>query len=215
MISFITSNLLWTCGLPIAIFIAILFVIALFYKPLLLVVIPFFIFSFYFFRNPERQCIERLTDPNVFISPADGKVVDVAFDPHNGFDGYARRISIFLSPLDVHVNWVPVDGVIEAINYRPGKFLVAFAPKSSTINERNDLVISVRGKSIIVRQIAGFIARRICWWVNKDEAIVAGQKYGMIRFGSRVDLLLPADVDILVAVGDRVQGGCSVIAKWQ
>ncbi len=217
MITFFTSNLLLTRGRPVALILGLLFIGSLiFYKPLLFFVVPLIIFSLYFFRNPERICNERLADSSIIISPADGKVVDIAFDPNNAFEGYTHKISIFLSPFDVHVNWIPVDGVIREINYRPGKFVVAFAQKSSDINERNDIVIETsRGKTIIVRQIAGFIARRICWWVHEGDSVMHGQKYGMIRFGSRVDILLPAAIKIVVKPGDRVFGGCSVLAKWQ
>lgn len=209
----IKSNLLWRDGKYIALFLLVSGILsALFFKFLLIPVIGLFIFSFYFFRNPERLCAEALTDKSVLICPADGKVVDVS-DIQDG--SYRKKISIFLSPLDVHVNWLPIDGAIKQVIYRPGKFVVAFAPKSSDINERNDVVIeSKNGKTIIVRQIAGFVARRICCWVKENDNVQAGQKFGMIRFGSRVDIFLPENVEISLTIGDIVKGGQTVLGRW-
>lgn len=168
-------------------------------------------FSAYFFRNPVRICQEALNNPHVLICPADGKVV--AIEPiEDGFVGTAQRVSIFLSPLDVHVQWAPLAGKIHQVNYRPGKFVVAYAPKSSDINERNDVaLITTNGEKILVRQIAGFVARRICCWVHTGEQLNAGDKYGMIRFGSRVDIIVPRYTTIAVQVNDRVVGGQTVL----
>lgn len=209
----IKNNLLWRDGKYIALFLLVSAILsALFFKFLLIPVISLFIFSFYFFRNPERLCTEALTDKSILICPADGKVVDVS-DIKDDF--YRKKVSIFLSPLDVHVNWLPIDGTIKQVIYRPGKFVVAFAPKSSDINERNDVVIeSKNGKTIIVRQIAGFVARRICCWVKENDKVQAGQKFGMIRFGSRVDIFLPENVEISVTIGDIVKGGQTVLGRW-
>lgn len=214
-INFFRFNLLWSHGRTIALVTAgVVGLSFLFLKPLFYLSLAFFGFSLYFFRNPKRVCTEAETDSRVIICPADGKVVDIKEDIHNGFDGYAYRISIFLSPLDVHVNWTPVAGVVERVDYRPGKFVVAFAPKSSEINERTDIVIVTDDMfRIKVRQIAGFIARRIVWWVKKGQGVDAGEKYGMIRFGSRVDIFLPANVDINVAIGQQVYAGQTVLGR--
>jgi len=213
MIDFLQNNLLWFDGK----FIGILLLVAIslsfyWYRYLLILFIPALIFCLYFFRNPKRVCVEKLQDNSVLISPADGKVVDIS---EGNFEGYARKISIFLSPLDVHVNWSPEEGTVQKVCYRPGKFIVAYAPKSSDINERNDIFIKCKnGKTILVRQIAGIVARRICCWVGPEEELFAGQKIGMIRFGSRVDVFLPENVKIEIEVGQRVKGGQTVLARW-
>jgi phosphatidylserine decarboxylase len=215
MMTWLTSNLLWSEGLCICIALIVFgagaFVL---YRPLMYLVLALFIFSFYFFRNPVRVCPQAV-DPAVLVCPADGKVVDVQYDHASGIEGYACKVSIFLSPLDVHVNWSPVAGVVDAVIYKPGTFSMAFLPKSSLLNERNDIRIQMaNGKMVLVRQIAGTIARRICCWVGKDATVKAGQKIGMIRFGSRVDVLLPSGVDIQVGVGQRVYGGQTVLGRW-
>lgn len=161
------------------------------------------------------MCPEALHDDAVLICPADGQVVDIQYDAHNGIDGYAQKVSIFLSPIDVHVQWVPIAGTIERIAHKPGTYSFAFLPKSSEFNERNDVVVRARnGQSIMVRQIAGTIARRICCWVEEGQQVAAGQKYGMIRFGSRVDLLLPENVHVAVGIGQQVLGGHTVLGRW-
>jgi len=210
------NNLLWTQGLPIVIILVALSVFSfVFFKPLIYFIVGFFIFSLFFFRNPERICKEALDDPSVLVCPSDGKVVDIVYDKHAGLDGYTQRVSIFLSAFDVHVNWVPMSGIVKQIAYKKGAFKLAFLPKSSELNERNDLLISDQnGKTIKVRQIAGLVARRICCWVNEGESVKTGQKYGMIRFGSRVDIFLPAEVTLNVGVGQRVYGGQTVLGRW-
>lgn len=217
MITWFTSNLLWTQGVTIALCLSILTLSAWFVsRKVASVFLLLFAFSFYFFRNPERVCPELAYDPAVLVCPADGKVVDVQYDASAPFDGYAHKISIFLSPLDVHVNWIPTPGVVEKVMYRPGTFTFAFLPKSSEFNERNDILVRhASGNTLIVRQIAGIIARRICCWVQEGQTVEAGEKYGMIRFGSRIDLLLPAMVDVAVAVGQKVVGGQTVVARWR
>lgn len=217
MQTFITNNLLWTQAPSIALVLALCFIISLiWYRPLLFIIIPAIIFSIYFFRNPERVCLPALHDPSIIVCPADGKVVFVGYDNDNGFEGYANKISIFLSPFDVHVNRIPVNGTVESIIYRPGTFSFAFLPKSSELNERNDVHVRAENNStLVVRQIAGTIARRICWWVEPNQAVKAGERFGMIRFGSRVDILLPTNVRVVVGMGQRVYGGATVLAMWQ
>lgn len=216
MLAFLRTNLLWSEGLTIAIVLGSLAVVSfLFFRPLFYVVVGLFIFSLYFFRNPKRVCEPALSDASVLVCPADGKVVDIQYDKSEGFDGYVQRISIFLSPFDVHVNWTPMAGDVKKVVYRPGTFKAAFLPKASEFNERNDLLLaSPNGRTILVRQIAGTIARRICCWVKEGERVAFGQKYGMIRFGSRVDILLPGNVELNVGVGQRVYGGQSVLGRW-
>lgn len=215
MFSFITTNLIWTQSVWIVIVLAAVAVLAWFIaRPVTYVAILAFIFCFYFFRNPDRVCPEALVDDTVIVCPADGKVVDIQYDPNGGFKGYHQKISIFMSPLNVHVNRIPVAGTIEKIEYVPGQFMMAFLPKSSELNEHNDLVIKrVDGKSVLVRQIAGTVARRIVCWVEQGQSVLAGQKYGMIKFSSRVDLFLPEQAKIDIKVGQKVYGGKTVIGR--
>jgi len=188
----------------------------IFFRPVWYISLFLLIFSFYFFRNPDRVCIPALDDAAVLICPADGKVVDIVFDSTMQLEGFAQKVSIFLSPIDVHVNWTPMSGTVEDVVYRPGTFSMAFLPKASELNERNDVSIAnQKGEKIVVRQIAGTIARRICCWVKKGQSVPAGLKYGMIRFGSRVDILLPANVTLAVGIGQRVVGGQTVLGRWQ
>ena len=158
------------------------------------------------------MCLPALSDENVIICPADGRVVDVQ---QGDFNGYAQRVSIFLSPLDVHVQWAPFTGVAQDIIYKKGTFSMAFLPKSSELNERNDVVfVDEHQRLVVVRQIAGTIARRICCWISSGDSVVAGDKYGMIRFGSRVEIFLPAKVHISVQKSERVYGGQTVLGSF-
>ena len=213
MFQSITSNLLWTeSPWIVAVLLVVGFIGWFFIKPLFYGALILFAFCFYFFRNPERVCPEAI-DQNVLVCPADGKVVDVSYDPNGGFKGYHYKVSIFLSPLNVHVNWIPISGIITKIEYVPGKFMMAFLPKSSELNEHNDIVIDHNGKTILVRQIAGTVARRIVCWAQEGQKVVAGQKYGMIKFSSRVDILLPKEVSLEVNVGQKVYGGKTVLGR--
>jgi phosphatidylserine decarboxylase len=216
MIHMIRHNLLFTEGSMILI---VLVICALFgfwlFKPVFYVSLGFLLFCFYFFRNPDRVCPEALNDKDLIVSPADGKVIDIQYDPQNGFEGYAYKVSIFLSVFDVHVNRMPSAGTIEKIVYKPGKFVPAYVPKSSELNERNDLVVARDdGRTFIVRQIAGIIARRIRSWVCEGSLIPVGYRYGMIMFGSRVDLLLPSSIELSLVKGQRVYGGQTIIGRW-
>lgn len=214
MFQAITSNLLWTeSPWIIALLLAIAFIGLFFFKPLFYATLILFAFCFYFFRNPERICPEALIDQNVLVCPADGKIVDISYDPDGGFKGYHYKVSIFLSPLDVHVNWTPISGIIQKIEYVPGKFMMAFLPKSSELNEHNDIMIKNGQRTILVRQIAGTVARRIVCWVKQGEDVHAGQKYGMIKFSSRVDILLPKDTALAVQCGQKVFGGKTVLGR--
>lgn len=215
MFSFITSNLIWTESLWLILIIAIIGLIGWFIaRPITYLAILAFIFCFYFFRNPERVCPEALVDDKVIVCPADGKVVDIQYDPNGGFKGYHQKISIFMSPLNVHVNRMPISGTVEKIEYVPGQFMMAFLPKSSELNEHNDIIIKrADGKSVLVRQIAGTVARRIVWWVAEGQEVSAGQRYGMIKFSSRVDLYLPEEAQLDIKMGQNVFGGKTVIGR--
>ena len=167
-----------------------------------------FLFVTCFFRDPERHIPN---EPNVVVSPADGKITEIVTEkePINGET--CKRVTIFLSVFNVHVNRVPIGGTIEDIRYHPGKFLAAFNPKASMDNEQNIILINNGKVNVLVKQIAGLIARRIVCWPNKGDHCEPGQRYGLIRFGSRVDILLPETVKLSISCGDRVNGGQSVI----
>lgn len=217
MLTSITNNLLWSQGQVIVLACAVATLLAYFTFPrLLYIVLLFFIFSFYFFRNPTRVSAQAQADSSLIVSPSDGKVVAIEQNfSHPDYPDYTQKISIFLSPLDVHVNWVPFASSIERMHYKPGAFAFAFLPKSSELNERNDIVCKhPNGQTVMVRQIAGTVARRICWWVKPGQQLAVGDTFGMIRFGSRVELFLPKNIAIKVAVGDRVYGGETILAQF-
>lgn len=219
-IQFFKNNLLWSQGTYIAALLMALLIAGFMLNSslLTLIAVSLWIFSLYFFRSPDRSYTIPAghTPDEILICPADGKVVDIVDISDDFVGAESQRVSIFLSPLDVHVQWTPCSGIIKQIVYRPGAFMVAYAPKSSDINERNDLYLEdAHGKRIIVRQIAGFVARRICWWVEENEHITGGTKYGMIRFGSRVDIIVPKTVHIQVTIGQRVFGGQTILGMWQ
>ena len=174
----------------------------------------FALFCLYFFRDPERVAPDR---PGLVLAPADGHVVFVSMaapPTELGLGEVPRwRVAIFLSVLDVHVNRVPVDGTITKIAYRHGKFLNASLDKASVDNERNALAIRLPdGREMAVVQIAGLIARRILCDVRQGDAVRAGDRFGIIRFGSRTDIYLPEGVEPLVSVGQTMIGGETVVA---
>jgi phosphatidylserine decarboxylase len=165
----------------------------------------------YFFRDPERTGPrgERLV-----LAPADGKVVLISeVDEPNFMGGRAKRVSIFMNVFNVHVNRYPVSGTVKYVHYNPGKFLNAAAEKSSLENEQSSVGIETPKGRILVRQIAGLIARRIVTYSKVGEEVQQGQRMGLIRFGSRVDVFLPLDAKILVKVGDITIAGTTVIAE--
>jgi phosphatidylserine decarboxylase len=175
------------------------------------------IFTLYFFRDPSRTLPENLNDNSV-ISPADGKVVLIE-DVDNIYKGFfgdikVKQLSIFLSPLNVHVNCYPVSGKLRYFNYIKGEYLVAFNHKASDKNERSELGVETsKGRKLIFKQIAGFVARRIVCDVKINQDVKTGEKFGMIKFGSRVDLIFDRNTNIKVKIGDKVQAGISVIAE--
>lgn len=167
-------------------------------------------FVLYFFRDPERAIP---ADPFAVVSPADGRVVEVAEESFGGKPG--RRLSIFLSVWDVHVNRAPVAGEIRRIEYRPGRFYAALRSRASSENEQNLIHITTPGGDVMFKQIAGWIARRILCWKSEGDRVARGERVGMIRFGSRVDVWLPAEADLVVSRGQRVAGGSSILARWK
>ncbi len=157
-----------------------------------------------FFRDPERSIPQT---PETIVSPADGRVMEIV--PENA---QTRRISIFLSLWDVHINRAPYGGVVQSVVYTPGKFLAAYRQEASWVNEANTITIADHGREFMVKQIAGILARRIVCRVRPGDTLEKGQRYGLIRFGSRTDLLLPATAEIAVQVGDVVRGGETILA---
>jgi phosphatidylserine decarboxylase len=166
-----------------------------------------------FFRNPHRRLPE---DPKAIVCPADGKILDVETIPSAGLIPVpSRKISIFMSPLDVHVNRVPASGTVKSKAHRPGKFYVASQPKASTRNERVELLIETPdGFSLGIIQIAGRLARRIVCYPAEGEPVEKGKRFGLIRFGSRVELFLPQEVSISVQPGQSVKGGETVMGYF-
>ncbi len=161
-------------------------------------------FMLYFFRDPKRVIP---TDPGIIVSAADGRVTRI----EEGGD--SKLVSIFLSPLDVHINRSPIGGVISSITYTPGKKMPATSNDASLVNERNSLVIEEGGLNVTCTQIAGILARRIVCWPKKGDNLTRGEKFGLIKFSSRTDIRMPLNVELLVKVGDRVRGGETIIGK--
>ena len=170
------------------------------------------LFTVSFFRDPERKVP---TDPDLVISPADGRVVLVSnVDEPEFLKGAGMQVSIFMSPLNVHVNRFPLTGRVALFRHVPGEFLVAFDDKSSTRNERTYIGIEDRGRRVLTKQIAGFVARRIVAPLKVGDVAVAGERFGMIRFGSRVDVIVPEGSQVRVKVGDRAVAGETILAAW-
>src|SRR5437867_1228040 len=157
-----------------------------------------------FFRDPERIIPQT---PETIVSPADGRVLEIVAE-----NTQTRRISIFLSLWDVHINRAPYGGVVRSVVYTPGEFLAAYRQEASLVNEANTVTIADHGREFIVKQIAGVLARRIVCRVRPGDTLEKGQRYGLIRFGSRTDLLLPATAEVVVQVGDVVRGGETILA---
>jgi phosphatidylserine decarboxylase len=177
--------------------------------------LPFFLgtaFSFWFYRDPERV---PPPDESLVVSPADGRVLDVTPGHETQYLGgqAATRISIFMSPLDVHVNRNPVSGAVTLVRHTAGKFAAAFKDKASLDNERNAVVIDRGGRRFLFIQIAGAVARRIVCQLQPGEQVQRGARMGLIMFGSRVDVWLPPDVTPRVKAGDRVSAGTSVLGE--
>lgn len=182
---------------------------------LLLGVSLFFLILFIiFFRNPPRVHGTKHTD--LILAPADGKVVVIEKTFENEYlKSEAIQISVFMSPLNVHSNKSPVTGEVTYVQYHPGEYLVAWHPKSSELNERNTVVIKKKQHQILMRQIAGKVARKIVCYTKPGALLSRGEEFGFIKFGSRVDLFLPVDSEILVQIGQHVKGGVSEVARFK
>ncbi len=164
------------------------------------------LFMVFFFRDPKRV---PPSDPDVVVAPADGKITRIETPGANA----PTVISIFLSPFDVHINRSPIPGKIVDVLYSPGKFLIATDERASLVNEQNALTIEGEKITVVCKQIAGILARRIVCWKAKGDSLRLGERFGMIKFSSRTDVLLPANVQVTVKEGDRVRGGITVIGR--
>lgn len=180
-----------------------------------------------FFRDPERKIPE---EARVIVSPADGRIVQVEEVRPKGLKGRYYQVSIFMSPLDVHVNRSPIAGVVESVTYNPGQFLPAFRDKASELNEQTTILLTVEpppsgppretgeteegSTQVVVKQIAGLLARRVVCWLKPGEKVTSGQRIGLIKFSSRVDLFLPGRVQLQIKIGDKVKAGESIIGRW-
>lgn len=182
------------------------------YWAVLALTVIFYLIVLQFFRNPVREVL--VADNNVVYAPADGRVcvIEEAFEPEY-FMEKRLQVSIFMSPFNVHVNRNPVSGVVNYFKYHPGKYLVAWHPKSSTENERTTVVYDFGGGEILMRQIAGALAKRIKWYIHEGDRVEQGRDMGFIKFGSRVDLFLPLDAKIEVVMNQQVKGNKTVVAR--
>jgi phosphatidylserine decarboxylase len=167
-------------------------------------------FVFYFFRDPERE-IPRVAGG--VVAPADGRVVVVTDESYEGRAG--KRISIFLAVWNVHVNRAPAAGTITQLEYKPGKFHAAMLARASVENEQNVFHLATEAGEIVFKQIAGWVARRVVSWKRPGDKVACGERIGMIRFGSRMDVWLPQDAEIRVRPGERVAAGSSILAHWE
>ena len=177
--------------------------------PVALVFVALAAFMAFFFRDPRRQ---PPTDANLVVAPADGRVTRVR-PVEDLSERSATVVSIFLSPFDVHINRAPIAGKITNVAYTRGKFLIATDENASLVNEQNALTIEGERITVVCKQIAGILARRIVCWKRVGEKVDLGERFGLIKFSSRTDVLLPANVEILVAEGARVKGGTTIIGR--
>ena len=169
------------------------------------------VFFTFFFRDPERTVP---VDPDIVLSPADGRVVHAgSAEPDVAPPGRWTQISIFLSPLDVHVNRTPVSGRVEEVLYRPGKFLPAYRRDAAADNERSEIHIDHQGQTVICRQVVGLLARRVVCRLAPGMDVSQGQRLGIMKFGSRMDVFLPVDSDLQTSTGETVRGGETIIAR--
>ncbi|AZR72646.1 phosphatidylserine decarboxylase [Anoxybacter fermentans] len=200
-------------GIPYILIFTILTLITYLLHPYI-AIIPFILtlFTTFFFRDPYR---EIPFDENLLVSPADGKIMSIVeIDENDYIKDKAIKVSIFLSIFNVHINRIPIGGKIDFHKYRPGKMLPAFKSHASELNERNSIGINTGTIKILIHQITGFIARRIVWWVKPGDIVKQGDRFGLIKFGSCTEIIVPKDkVEILVQQGDKVIGGKTVIGR--
>jgi phosphatidylserine decarboxylase len=172
-----------------------------------------FLFNFFFFRDPERNIPQG---DRLILSPADGKIIkiDESYEPYY-FKSNTKRVSIFLSVFNVHINRIPLSGKVDFFKYISGKFRVAYADKASQDNEQTIIGINQDNKRILFKQIAGIIARRIICNISQNDSVIAGERFGIIQYGSRVDMFFSDDVEIKVGINDNVYGGETIIGEFK
>lgn len=169
-------------------------------------------FMVFFFRDPDRLVP---VGPGLVIAPADGRVLIAGnADPGVAPPGDWTQLSVFLSPLDVHINRIPVGGRVTKVEYTPGRFLAAYRWEAASQNERNDIWIDCAGETVVCRQVVGVLARRLVCRAHVGDEVRTGDRYGLMKFGSRIDLFLPRHVQLRVGQGDRIRGGETVVASW-
>jgi phosphatidylserine decarboxylase len=173
------------------------------------------LFTLWFFRDPQRTIPSAaISDHSIIIAPADGKIVEIIeMEEKEFFKGKARQISIFLSPLDVHVNRSPVSGIVEFYRYMQGDYMVAWHPKASELNEQSRIGVQNEFGKVFFKQITGVLARRIVCTVKQGDKLGTGEQIGMMKFGSRMDIIVPLDAEILVHKDERTRGGETIIAR--
>ncbi len=182
-----------------------------FTKTLLFITSGLWLLILYFFRDPNRQAPD---EPGLVVSPADGEIVAIIRERENRYlQADTVRVSIFLSLTNVHIQRIPHQGTVTLVDHQPGKFLQAFRPEASDVNEHIAMTIQTPYGRLLVKQIAGILARRCVNYVQPGESVQTGQRFGLIRFSSRVDLYLPASAQLLVSIGDKVQGGITPFAQ--
>src|SRR5713226_4678209 len=194
-------------GLPPLVLGGVSYLLHWYVEAAVLVLLALFVFSF--FRDPERVIP---TEPGAVVSPGDGRVVVVTEEENAGRPG--KRLSIFLAVWNVHVNRSPATGTIAKLEYRPGKFLAAMRERASVENEQNVFTLTTEAGEMVFKQIAGLIARRVVSWKKVGERVLRGERIGLVRFGSRVDVWVPGNDEIVVRGGESVKGGSSVVARW-
>jgi phosphatidylserine decarboxylase len=166
----------------------------------------------FFFRDPDRPLP---ADQSLIVSPADGVVMGVGPAGEGAPPGTWQQVTIFLSPLDVHVNRAPVSGRVTRVTYTPGRFLPAYRPESGVLNERSEVWVDHDGRTAVFRQVVGLLARRVVCRVQEGDTLVVGQRVGVMKFGSRMDVFLPPSIAIAVRQGDRVTAGSTVLGRWE
>lgn len=199
-------------GFPYIIFLALIAFLFSFYDLLLTSIFAFLaLFIVFFFRNPRRKIVKNA---NHILSPADGVIMDIQeIDENTYINEKSVKVSIFLSIFNVHVNKSPIDGEVEYLNYRPGQYLPAFKSHCSEINEKNTIGIKSVKIKILVSQVTGFIARRIVCFVNIGDKVVQGTNFGLIKFGSCTEIIMPSSINLKVSKGQKVKGGITLIGE--
>lgn len=174
-------------------------------------------FTLWFFRDPERPLAsEAATDPSLVVAPADGTVTEVVVEDHvPAFNGPAKRVTIFLSPLNLHVNRYPIGGEVTDVTYVPGEYLMAYNPKASELNERSVITMRTARGTLQFKQITGFLARRVVYDCKVGHRATPGERFGMMKFGSRMDILMPTTADVRVRTGEHVRSAHTIIARMQ